>query len=122
MALMSFTRYMCVFFVLELIRRLLQSWRNAFGDLRLVAVSAAAFIVLLLDQLFVKENTYSFPVLSMVFTAYVAFMSSPWGLVRQVSNNIKHEMKRLLSKSMFADFSTEDGHRCRGARHRPRPR
>ena len=85
MALMSFTRYMCVFFVLELIRRLLQSWRNAFDDLRLVAVSAAAFIVLLLDLLFVKENTYALPVLSMVFTAYVAFMSSPWGLVRMLT-------------------------------------
>ena len=96
MALMSFTRYMCVFFVLELIRRLLQSWRNAFDDLRLVAVSAAAFIVLLLDLLFVKENTYALPVLSMVFTAYVAFMSSPWGLVRKVNNNIKHEMKSFV--------------------------
>ena len=82
LALMSFTRCMCVFFVLELVRRLVQSWRNAFDDLRLVAMSAAALIVLLLDLLFVKENKYSFPVLSMVFTAYVAFISSPWGLVR----------------------------------------
>ena len=79
LVLLPFTRCMCLLFVLEVVRRLVQSWRNAFDDLRLVTASVAAFIVLL----FVKENTYSIPVLFVVITAYVAFMASPWGPVRK---------------------------------------
>ena len=81
LVLAPFLRFLCIFFVLEFVRRLMQSRRNAFDDMRLVLVSIAAFIVLLV-HMFVKENTYSWPALSMVITAYVAFMVSPWGLVR----------------------------------------
>ena len=83
LVLASFVRYLCVFFVLELLRRVVQSGRNAFDDLRLVATSFAALFVLLWPVAFSKENTYSLPLVSvaMVITAYIAFMESPWGLV-----------------------------------------
>ena len=81
--LASFVRYLCVFFVLELLRRVVQSGRNAFDDLRLVAASFAALFVLLWPVAFSEENTYSLPLVSVaiVITAYIAFMESPWGLV-----------------------------------------
>ena len=77
---------MCLLFIMELVRRIVQSWRNAFDDLRLVVASIAALIVLLLFS--VKENTYSFPVISMalVAAAYIKFKESPWGLVRKSCN------------------------------------
>ena len=83
LVLASFVRYLCVFFVLELVRRVVQSRTNAFDDLRLVAASVAAFFVLLWPVAFSEENAYSLPLasLAMVVTAYIAFMESPWGLV-----------------------------------------
>ena len=83
LALGSFVRYLCVFFVLELVRRVVQSGMNAVDDLRLVAASVAAFFVLLWPVAFSEENAYSLPLasLAMVITAYIAFMESPWGLV-----------------------------------------
>ena len=72
-----------MFFVLELLRRVAQSWRNGFDDLRLVAASVVALFVLLWPIVFSEETAYSIPLVSvaMVITAYIAFMESPWGLV-----------------------------------------
>ena len=83
LVLASFVRYLSVFFVLELLRRVVQSGMNAVDDLRLIAASVAAFFVLLWPVAFSEENAYSLPLasLAMVITAYIAFMESPWGLV-----------------------------------------
>ena len=83
LVLASFVRYLSVFFVLELLRRVVQSGMNAVDDLRLVAASVAAFFVLLWPVAFSEDNAYSLPLasLAMVVTAYIAFMESPWGLV-----------------------------------------
>ena len=106
---------MCLLFIMELARRLVQCWSifstalanserdNTFDDLvsgkkrlstnddlRLVPASVAAFIVLW----FVKEDAYSSPVLAMVLVvtaAYVAFKESPWGLVRQSLKDYKSQ-------------------------------
>ena len=86
LVLASFVRYICVFFVLELLRRVVQSGRNAFDDLRLVATSLTALFVLLWPVAFSEENAYSLPLVPvaiMVITAYIVFMESPWGLVNR---------------------------------------
>ena len=92
LVLASFVRYLSVFFVLELLRRVVQSGMNAVDDLRLVAASVAAFFVLLWPVAFSEENAYSLPLasLAMVITAYIAFMESPLGLVSR-----GYEMIRL---------------------------
>jgi len=101
--LVSFTRCMCLLFIMELVRRIVQSWRNAFDDLRLVVASIAALIVLLLFS--VKENTYSFPVISMalVAAAYIKFKESPWGLTFRQRMDIAAKDRRIGVATGLAD-------------------
>jgi len=105
LTLASFVRYLCVFFVLELLRRVVQSGRNAFDDLRLVATSFAALFVLLWPVAFSKENTYSLPLVSvaMVITAYIAFMESPWGLTFRQRIEVTAKDRRIGVAAGLAD-------------------